>query len=61
DTAFFGPEPEFFVFDDVKWRSDISGSMYQISSEEAAWSSHTDIPGGNIGHRPTVKGGYFPV
>jgi len=61
DTAFFGPEPEFFVFDDVKWRSDISGSMYSIQSSEAAWSSHRDIEGGNIGHRPTVKGGYFPV
>lgn len=61
DTAFFGPEPEFFVFDDVKWRSDISGSMYQISSGEAAWSSSSEIEGGNIGHRPTIKGGYFPV
>lgn len=61
DTAFFGPEPEFFVFDDVKWRSDISGSMYAIESSEAAWSSSSHIDGGNIGHRPTVKGGYFPV
>ncbi|PCJ36331.1 MAG: glutamine synthetase [Moraxellaceae bacterium] len=61
DSALFGPEPEFFVFDDVKWKSDMSGSMYSISSEEAAWVSHDDFEGGNTGHRPGVKGGYFPV
>lgn len=61
DTCFFGPEPEFFIFDDVKWKADISGAMYQISAEEAAWSSHAEIDGGNMGHRPMVKGGYFPV
>lgn len=61
DTAFFGPEPEFFVFDDVKWESNIAGASYAIHSEEAAWASGRDIEGGNIGHRPRVKGGYFPV
>ena len=61
DTAFFGPEPEFFVFDDVKWKSDISGSSYKISSAEAAWSTDHHFEEGNMGHRPTVKGGYFPV
>lgn len=61
DTAFFGPEPEFFVFDDVKWAVDISGASYAINSEEAAWSSNKHIEGGNTGHRPGVKGGYFPV
>jgi len=61
DTAFFGPEPEFFVFDDVKWESNIAGASYAIQSEEAAWASGRDIEGGNIGHRPRVKGGYFPV
>ena len=61
DSALFGPEPEFFVFDDVKWHNDISGAGYQISSEEAAWSSNEVFEGGNIGHRPVVKGGYFPV
>ncbi|MDY6828797.1 MAG: glutamate--ammonia ligase [Pseudomonadota bacterium] len=61
DAAYFGPEPEFFVFDNVRWRADIAGAMYQIDSEEAAWSSHLEIEGGNIGHRPDVKGGYFPV
>ncbi len=61
DTAMMGPEPEFFVFDDVKWHSDISGASYQISSEEAAWSSNLAFENGNTGHRPMVKGGYFPV
>ncbi|MGI9273386.1 MAG: glutamate--ammonia ligase [Endozoicomonas sp.] len=61
DTAFFGPEPEFFVFDDVKWNVDISGASYEINSEEAHWSSNKLFEGGNIGHRPKVKGGYFPV
>ncbi len=61
DKALFGPEPEFFVFDDVKWKSDMSGSSYKINSEEAAWSSDSSFPDGNMGHRPGVKGGYFPV
>jgi len=61
DTAMFGPEPEFFVFDAVKWHADISGCGYAIESEEASWSSSHSIEGGNTGHRPRVKGGYFPV
>jgi len=61
DTAFFGPEPEFFIFDDVKWKSDMSGSSVEINAEEAAWASNKKIGGGNMGHRPFVKGGYFPV
>lgn len=61
DIAFFGPEPEFFVFDDVKWHSDIHGAGYSVNSEEAAWASSSDFEGGNMGHRPGVKGGYFPV
>jgi glutamine synthetase len=61
DTAFFGPEPEFFVFDDVKWHADMSGAGYSINSEEAAWASSHSFDDGNIGHRPGVKGGYFPV
>ena len=61
DAAFFGPEPEFFVFDDVKWHADMSGAGYSISSEEAAWASSHTFEDGNIGHRPGVKGGYFPV
>ncbi|QIB65806.1 glutamate--ammonia ligase [Kineobactrum salinum] len=61
DTAFFGPEPEFFVFDDIKWHADISSAGYTISSQEAAWASNLSFEDGNIGHRPRVKGGYFPV
>lgn len=61
DTAFFGPEPEFFVLDDVRWGADISGSFVKIDSEEAEWNSERVYEGGNMGHRPTVKGGYFPV
>lgn len=61
DTAFFGPEPEFFVFDDVKWKNDMSGCSFEINSEEAAWSSNKSFSDGNMGHRPSVKGGYFPV
>jgi len=61
DTAFFGPEPEFFVFDEVKWHADMSGAGYSINSEEAAWSSGHSFEDGNTGHRPGVKGGYFPV
>ncbi|MDR2219297.1 MAG: type I glutamate--ammonia ligase [Methylobacillus sp.] len=61
DVAYFGPEPEFFIFDSVNWQIDMSGSMSKIHSEEAAWVSGEKFEGGNIGHRPTVKGGYFPV
>ena len=61
DSALFGPEPEFFVFDSVKWKSDMQGAMYELHSEEAAWVSSDEFEGGNIGHRPGVKGGYFPV
>ena len=61
DKAMFGPEPEFFVFDDVKWGANISGAFYKIDSEEAAWSSEKVFEDGNLGHRPKVKGGYFPV
>ena len=61
DTAYFGPENEFFVFDDVKWSTEMGHCSYQIDSEEAAWSSNKMYEDGNIGHRPGVKGGYFPV
>ncbi len=61
DTAFFGPEPEFFVLDDVRWGADMSGSYVKIDSEEADWNSEKVFEGGNMGHRPGVKGGYFPV
>ena len=61
DVAYFGPEPEFFIFDQVKWSVDMSGSSCKVYSSEAAWSTGDDFDGGNNGHRPTVKGGYFPV
>ncbi|MFC1338545.1 MAG: type I glutamate--ammonia ligase [Candidatus Sedimenticola endophacoides] len=61
DQAFFGPEPEFFILDDVRWSVDMSGSMVKIDSEEAEWNSERVYDDGNIGHRPGVKGGYFPV
>lgn len=61
DTAYFGPEPEFFIFDSVTWHTDMSGCSVKIESEEAAWSSMEKYEGGNTGHRPAVKGGYFPV
>jgi glutamine synthetase len=61
DTIYFGPEPEFFIFDSITWDSNMSGSSVKISSEEASWDSNTEHDGGNVGHRPAVKGGYFPV
>ena len=61
DTAYFGPEPEFFIFDSVEWKVDMSGSYCKVFSEEAAWATAEKFEGGNTGHRPTVKGGYFPV
>jgi len=61
DTAFFGPEPEFFIFDDIRWGADMSGCFVKIDSEEAGWNSEKVYSDGNMGHRPGVKGGYFPV
>lgn len=61
DTAYFGPEPEFFVLDDVRWGADMSGAFYKVDSEEADWNSEKVYEDGNIGHRPGPKGGYFPV
>ena len=63
DTAYFGPEPEFFIFDGVEWNIDMSGCFCKIHSTEAAWSCGEKSPetGGFTGHRPNVKGGYFPV
>jgi glutamine synthetase type I len=61
DVAYFGPEPEFFIFDSVTWNVDMSGCAVKIKSEEAPWSSGVEYEGGNMGHRAPVKGGYFPV
>jgi len=61
DVAYFGPEPEFFIFDSVRWHINMSGCSVRIDSEEAAWSSGNKYDSGNTGHRPVVKGGYLPV
>jgi glutamine synthetase len=61
DVSYFGPEPEFFIFDGVTWNVDMSGCSVKIKSEEAPWSSGIDYESGNMGHRAPVKGGYFPV
>ena len=61
DTVLFGPENEFFIFDSVRMGSGMSGCFYEIDSVEAAWSSGRTYNEGNKGHRPGVKGGYFPV
>ncbi len=61
DTAFFGPENEYFVFDNVKFNHSVNGAYYEVDSSEGAWNSDRAYDEGNIGHRPSVKGGYFPV
>jgi glutamine synthetase len=61
DIAYFGPEPEFFIFDSVTWNVDMSGCAVRIKSEEAPWSTGIEYEAGNLGHRPGLKGGYFPV
>jgi glutamine synthetase len=61
EQAFFGPEPEFFIFDSVRYANDMGHTFFKIDSEEAAWNTGTKYEGGNSGYRPGVKGGYFPV
>jgi glutamine synthetase len=61
DTAYFGPEAEFYVFDDVRYESKINGSSYHVDSIEGAWNSARAEDGGNRGYKTRVKGGYFPV
>lgn len=62
DIAYFGPENEFFIFDDVKIQDEINCSMYKVDSEEGEWNDPSRFDDmGNIGHRPRTKGGYFPV
>ncbi len=60
DVCFVGPEPEFFIFDDIRYDSSQRGAMYQIDSVEGAWNTgRSEEP--NLGHKPNYKGGYFPV
>ena len=61
DAAYFGPEPEFFVFDSVSFGTDMHSTFYNIDSEEGDWNTGAEYEEGNHGHRPRVKGGYFPV
>ncbi len=61
DIAYFGPEAEFFVFDDVKWNTDPNNTGYSFDDRELPYNTGKTYEGGNMGHRPGPKGGYFPV
>jgi glutamine synthetase len=61
DTAFFGPEAEFFLFDDVRFSNTMNKVSFEVDATDASWNTDTDYEMGNMGHRPGVKGGYFPV
>ena len=61
DSAYFGPEAEFFLFDDVKYSVAPNKVSYEVDADHAAWNTDADFEMGNLGHRPTYKGGYFPV
>jgi glutamine synthetase len=61
DTAFFGPEAEFFIFDDVRYDQTESSGYYYVDSVEGRWNSGREEPGGNLGYKPGYKQGYFPV
>jgi glutamine synthetase len=61
ETCYFGQEFEFFIFDDVRWDISMNGCFYKVDAQEAAWNTGTTLEHGNMGHRPRVKGGYFPV
>ncbi len=61
DTSYWGPEAEFFLFDDVKYSVEMNKVAYEIDAIDASWNTDTDYEMGNMGHRPGVKGGYFPV
>ncbi len=61
DVAYMGPEAEFFLFDNVKFSNEINKVSYEVDASDASWNSDTDYEMGNMGHRPGLKGGYFPV
>ncbi len=61
DTAYFGPEPEFFVFDEVRYSEGPNRASYLVDSAEGIWNSDREEAGGNLGYKPAKKGGYFPV
>jgi glutamine synthetase len=61
DTVYFGPEAEFYVFDDVRFETKVNGGFYHIDSEAGWWNTGREEPGGNQGYKVRYKGGYFPV
>jgi glutamine synthetase len=61
DAAYMGPEAEFFLFDDVRFSNSINKVSYEVDAQDASWNTDTEYEMGNTGHRPGVKGGYFPV
>jgi len=61
DTAYFGPEAEFYIFDDVRFETNQHSGYYYLDSVEAAWNTGRTEEGGNLGYKPRYKGGYFPV
>ncbi|MEG3618109.1 type I glutamate--ammonia ligase [Magnetovibrio sp. PR-2] len=61
DTAYFGPEPEFFVFDDVRFEVEMNRCFYEFDSDEGPYVTGKIMEESNMGHRPGIKGGYFPV
>jgi glutamine synthetase len=61
DTVYFGPEAEFYIFDDVRYDNQPQGSFFKIDSIEAAWNTGREEEGGNLGYKTPFKGGYFPV
>ncbi|MEL6333961.1 MAG: glutamine synthetase beta-grasp domain-containing protein, partial [Cyanobacteria bacterium J06626_26] len=61
DTAYFGPEAEFFIFDDVRFDTTSNSSYYHVDTVEGRWNTGREEEGGNLGYKPNYKGGYFPV
>jgi glutamine synthetase len=61
DTAYMGPEAEFFIFDDVRFSVTMNKVSFQVDGIDAAWNSDAEFESGNMAHRPGIKGGYFPV
>lgn len=61
DTAYFGPEAEFFLFDDVRFSTTINKVSYEVDATDGSWNTDTRYEMGNMGHRPALKGGYVPI
>jgi len=61
DTSYFGPEAEFFLFDDVRFSVEMNKVSFEVDAQDASWNSDSEYEMGNMGHRPGIKGGYFPV